>query len=302
MLEAMYQASQWLVRETEDFSHSLVSLREARNVKFSGFVRPGQTLSVTADIKKQGQQHTTLITRGMVDNDIVVNARLVLECSHLGSPVPVQAPTDDYLRRRMRQEFDSLLHDRDEGRSAERLSMRWMWIDRIVEFVRGERAVAVKNVSMTDEPLNEYQPGLPVMPCSLIVEGMALTGGILANDQQDFRERIVLAKVNKVAFHRLAMPGDQLRYTATIQQSQPEGVFIHATSHVDDQLQAESELFLAYLDDSVFDRELIDPCDTLRMLRLFGLYEAGKTPDGQPIAIPERLLNAERDSLIAMQA
>src|SRR5947209_2617573 len=53
MLEAMYQACAWLVRQTEDFAHSVVLLNEARNVKFSGIVQPGQTLVVTADMKKQ---------------------------------------------------------------------------------------------------------------------------------------------------------------------------------------------------------------------------------------------------------
>jgi len=37
MLETMFQAGLWLVRKTEDFAHSMVVLKEARNVKFSGF-------------------------------------------------------------------------------------------------------------------------------------------------------------------------------------------------------------------------------------------------------------------------
>jgi 3-hydroxyacyl-[acyl-carrier-protein] dehydratase len=301
MLEAMFQAAQWLVRESEDFVHSTVSLKEARNVKFGGFVRPGQTLTVTADIKKQRGPCTTLMTRGLVDGEVVVTARLVLECSHLGETDPVQAPTDAYLRRCMRQKYASLTQAEGDGRPDEPLTMRWMWIDRLVEFVRGERAVAVKNVSMTEEPLDEYQPGFPVMPCSLILEGMALTGGILANDQRDFQERIVLAKINKAMFHRPAVPGDQLKYTATIQSNQSEGVFLQVSSHVGEQLQAEAELFLAYLEESVVQQELIDPADTLRMLRLFGLYDTGRTRAGEALAVPEYLLDAERNALMAME-
>lgn len=97
MVEAMYQACQWLVRKTEDFAHSVVLLKEARNVKFSSLVRPGQTLVVTADIKKQDQQRTTLVTRGMVDGNVAVSARLVVECSHLGERYPKKAATDAYL-------------------------------------------------------------------------------------------------------------------------------------------------------------------------------------------------------------
>ncbi len=41
MLEALTQASAWLIRVTENFQHSMVVLREARNVKYADFVAPG---------------------------------------------------------------------------------------------------------------------------------------------------------------------------------------------------------------------------------------------------------------------
>lgn len=301
MVEAMYQASQWLVRKTEDFAHSTVLLREARNVKFRSFVRPGQTLVVTADIKKQDQQCTTLVTRGMVDGNVAVSARLVVERSHLRERHSTRAATDAYLRGRMRQKFEHLVAATSDDKPSEPLTMRWMWIDRIIDFVRGERAVAVKNVSMTEEPLDDYLPGFPVLPCTLIIEGLALTGGILANDQREFQERMVLAKINKAVFHCPALPGDQLRYTAEIQGIQPEGVFVRGTSRIGEKLQAEVELFLAHLGDNVIEQALIDPGDTMLMLRLFGLYDTGQTPDGSPINAPAKLLAAERDIVAALE-
>src|ERR1051325_4818621 len=50
MLEAMTQTGAWLVRASEDFAHSMVTLKEARNVKYANFVEQGQTLAVTAEI------------------------------------------------------------------------------------------------------------------------------------------------------------------------------------------------------------------------------------------------------------
>jgi 3-hydroxyacyl-[acyl-carrier-protein] dehydratase len=294
MLEAMHQAGQWLVRKTEDFAHSAVALKEARSVKFSGFVKPGQTLTVTADVKKRDGGQTTLMTRGSVNGDVVVSARLILECFQLADRYPARAATDALLRGKMRQQFERLAAGSPQCEPDERLTMRWMWIDRLIEFVRDERSVAVKNVSMTEEPLDNYQPGFPVLPCSLIVEGIALTGGILANDMREFRERIVLAKVNRAVFHRPALPGDQLKYTAVIDGIEPEGAFVRGTSHVGDELQAEVELFLANIGDRFTDRDLIDPADTLMMLRLFGLYDVGRTSDGSPIEPPAWLLEAER--------
>lgn len=296
MLEAMYQAGMWLVRKTEDFAHALVFLQEARNVKFSGFVKPGQTLVVTADVKKQDGQRTSLLTQGTVDGKVVASARLVLEAFQLADRFPHWAGRQDYLMRGLRRQFERVASGAPESAANPMLSMRWLWLDRFVEFVRGQRAVAIKNVSLTEEPLNDYLPGFPYLPCSLVVEGLAWVGGILANDQRGFRERTVLAKVNKAVFHRPAFAGDQLRYTAVIEGLEAEGVFFHGTSHVGDELQAEVELFLAHLGDR-FDEvegDLIDPADMLATMRLFGAYDVGRTDAGEPLDVPEKLLEGER--------
>ena len=178
-----------------------------------------------------------------------------------------------------------------------------MWLDRFVEFVRGERAVAIKNVSLTDEALSDYVPGFPVFPCSLIVEGLAWTGGILANDLRGFCERIVLAKVNRAVFHRPALPGDQLRYSAVLEASEAEGAFIRGTSHIGDKLQAEVDLFLAHLpmDFDGVDGDLVDPAETLALMRTFGLYDVGRTPDGKPLDVSEKLLDGERKAQAAAE-
>ena len=49
----MYQASAWLVRQSEGFAHSVVVLKEARNIKYADFVTPGKELVVSAEILKQ---------------------------------------------------------------------------------------------------------------------------------------------------------------------------------------------------------------------------------------------------------
>ena len=234
----------------------------------------------------------------------MVSARLVVEHFQLAELYPRRASTQDYLDRKVRRQFERVLAGTPEAPPNVGLSMRWIWLDRIVEFVRGEKSVAIKNVSLTEDPLSDYLPGFPILPCSFIVEGLALTGGILANDLRGFEERIVLAKVNKAVFHQPALPGDQLTYTATIEGLEAEGAFIRATSHVGAELQAEVELFLAHLGQRFDELEgdLIDPADTLAMLRLFGLYDVGRTPDGKPLDVAPKLLDAERATQAAAQA
>jgi 3-hydroxyacyl-[acyl-carrier-protein] dehydratase len=70
MLEAMTQASAWLIRASEDFAHSTVVLQEARNVKFANFLQPGQTLTITAEILDQDDRQTRLKTAGHVDGNL----------------------------------------------------------------------------------------------------------------------------------------------------------------------------------------------------------------------------------------
>ncbi len=107
--------------------------------------------------------------------------------------------------------------------------MRWMWIDRIVELVPKERMVAIKQISMAEEYLHDHFPStanrkaMPVMPMSLIVEGMAQTAGVLVGHAENFKEKVVLAKVSKAKVNRDATPGCTLRYTATIEQMTPAG-------------------------------------------------------------------------------
>lgn len=115
MLEAMYQAAAWLVRQSEGFAHSVVLLKEARNIKYSGFVKPGQTLVVTAEMLKQEPDVVTLKAQGAVDNVVAVTGRLILERFNLSERYPSRSQTDPYLRNEARQQLTGLLQ---AGRAA----------------------------------------------------------------------------------------------------------------------------------------------------------------------------------------
>ena len=95
--------------------------------------------------------------------------------------------------------------------------MRWIWIDAFVEFVPGERASAVKNITLAEEHLHDHFPGYPVMPATLIIEGIAQTAGILVGEAKGFTENVILAKIRKAQFDDYAVPGDQLRYDVVLE-------------------------------------------------------------------------------------
>jgi len=124
--------------------------------------------------------------------------------------------------------------------------MRWMWIDRVVELVPRERMVAVKNVSLAEEHLHDHfaaegdRPALPVMPASLIIEGMAQTAGILVGHAGGFKEKVILAKVSRAELEREATPGTTLRYTATVQQFTEQGAATAGTVELLDHARADA--------------------------------------------------------------
>jgi 3-hydroxyacyl-[acyl-carrier-protein] dehydratase len=107
--------------------------------------------------------------------------------------------------------------------------MRWIWIDRILELDKGHRCVAIKNVTAAEDVLHDHfpatpsRPATPVLPNTLIIEGMAQTAGILVGHANDFKEKVILAKIGKAKFTAAARPGFTIKYTAKIDRIDPSG-------------------------------------------------------------------------------
>jgi 3-hydroxyacyl-[acyl-carrier-protein] dehydratase len=126
--------------------------------------------------------------------------------------------------------------------------MRWIWFDRFLEFNSGKSARAVKNLSLAEDHFRDHFPGYPVMPAALILEGLAQTGGILVGEVNDFREKVVLAKVPRAQFHREMLAGEQLIYEVEILHVREEGASVAGRVVVDGGVTAEAEIFFAHLD------------------------------------------------------
>ena len=173
--------------------------------------------------------------------------------------------------------------------------MRWFWIDRFTEFVSGQRASAVKSVSLSEDPVDEYAPGRTYCPSSIIIEGFAQTGGLLIGQMSDFKDRVVLAKITKSKFNFQAYPGDTLKYSVELRNQDGIGAMVVGTSHVDGKLHGEIELMFASLDDERFENvELFEAAQFCRMIRLLRLFEVGVNPDGSPVEVPEHMVEAEK--------
>src|SRR5689334_25317855 len=46
MLQTLVEAGSWLLRLSEDFRHSVIALRDVRNIKYGTFMEPGRRMDV----------------------------------------------------------------------------------------------------------------------------------------------------------------------------------------------------------------------------------------------------------------
>src|SRR5712671_6638368 len=130
--------------------------------------------------------------------------------------------------------------------------MRWIWIDKFTEFTSRTSATAIKNVSLAEEHLHDLYPAFPIVPHSLIIEGMAQTAGILVGEARNFAEKVILAKIGKATFHRLVRPGDTITFAARIDQLSEQGASVTGTVTVQEAagpvLIADIELMFSHID------------------------------------------------------
>lgn len=164
--------------------------------------------------------------------------------------------------------------------------MRWFWIDRYTEFVCDSHAVAVKNVTLAEPHMHEHLVGYPIMPNSLVTEGIAQAGGLLVSEHYGFAELVVLAKLAKVTFHSVVRPGETLTYRVTVDTLRRDGAVVSATGHVGDRLHAEAQLFYARLGEwngELAGARLFRPRDLRHWLSLVRVFEVGKHQDGTPM-------------------
>lgn len=133
--------------------------------------------------------------------------------------------------------------------------MRWIWIDKFVEFESGKRAVSLKNVTLAEEHLHDHFPGYPVMPESLCIEAMAQTAGILVGEAAKFQEKVILAKIKKAVFFHYIRPGDTLRLEASIESFAPEAASTTGKVTCDGKLLAEIDLMFSNIDQNLAGKQ-----------------------------------------------
>ncbi|MGL4593146.1 MAG: 3-hydroxyacyl-ACP dehydratase FabZ family protein [Thermoguttaceae bacterium] len=167
--------------------------------------------------------------------------------------------------------------------------MHWYWIDRFTSFESQKRAEAVKAVSLAEDHLHDHFKFFPVMPGSLIIEGIAQTAGLLLCEAKGYKEKVVLAKIPKLVFHEVAIiPGSLLRYQVQLDAIRDDGGIATVAAFCDDKLVADGELMFAHLGNAFSDKSLFDDGDMIEMMRIFRVFEVGIAADGSKLIDPRQ--------------
>jgi len=172
--------------------------------------------------------------------------------------------------------------------------MHWYWIDRMTVFESQKRAEAIKVVSLAEDHLHDHFKFHPVMPASLIIEGVAQTAGLLLCEARGYKERVILVKIPRFTFHHVeALPGDVLTYKARLETIRDDGGIATVEAYNGDILMADGEMMFAHLNASAAfsDQSLFADGDLLEMMRIFRAYEIGVAADGSKLVPPTRIDN-----------
>jgi len=108
MLEALTQAGAWLIRDMEDFAHSVIVLKQAKTIKYGSFVEPGRQLQLRVDLVEHGPQETCFKSKGIIDGQVMVQGRITLTRYNLRDRNPALHATDASIVAGLRDLYATL--------------------------------------------------------------------------------------------------------------------------------------------------------------------------------------------------
>lgn len=126
----------------------------------------------------------------------------------------------------------------------------FVMIDRIIDFIPGEKCTAIKNVSVNEPYFQGHFPGRPIMPGVLILESMAQAGAFLVlHDLEDpLKKGMLFSAVEKSKFRVQIVPGDQIVLEMKLLKFRLGTAKIRGEAYVNNKLVAEATLLASIVD------------------------------------------------------
>ncbi|MBN1353648.1 MAG: 3-hydroxyacyl-ACP dehydratase FabZ [Candidatus Omnitrophica bacterium] len=124
----------------------------------------------------------------------------------------------------------------------------FLFIDKILEFEKDKKLVALKNVTTNEHYFSGHFPEIPIMPGVLLIEAMGQAGIVFLNlnSNRDL-EKVAKADIYylcavKARFFKFVVPGDRVFFEVTPVKLTKDSGIIKVTAKVGDKEAARAEL------------------------------------------------------------
>ncbi len=108
LLQGLVESACWLVRETENFAHSMVLLAQAKNVKYKSFAAPGMNIQYAVTAKTIEESISSFSGTGTCGSDTIVEARFSLRHFNLAEKDSKLAAEDAYIIEKLKERWKLL--------------------------------------------------------------------------------------------------------------------------------------------------------------------------------------------------
>jgi len=115
LLEGLIESASWLVRKSENFTHSMILLEQARNVKYKSFLAPGTQIQYTIDAKTIEENVSSFVGLGVSQGQRIVEARLGLRHFNLADNDSAMAAVDAKVIENMKKRWKILFRNTEDN-------------------------------------------------------------------------------------------------------------------------------------------------------------------------------------------
>ena len=105
MLQTLVESAAWLLRVSEDFKHSIIALRGARNVKYGSFLEPGRSLVTTVELAEAADSEVAFKGKGEMEGQASVSARFTVARYNLADRDPALHDMDAQIISDLRRQW-----------------------------------------------------------------------------------------------------------------------------------------------------------------------------------------------------
>ena len=108
LLQGLIESASWLVREAENFAHSMILLEQARNVKYRSFLVPGSRIEYTLQAKALEENVSSFNGTGVSDGEVILEAKLALRHFNLSDEDSSLAAVDARIIENLKERWELL--------------------------------------------------------------------------------------------------------------------------------------------------------------------------------------------------